>query len=73
MGLTESQSKFVELTLKLDLKTREYKKLCEELEVLKKSVKNPNDKQFAMLLARFEENKKELENINAQLSKLKAN
>ena len=73
MGLTESQSKFVELTLKLDLRTREYKKLCEELEVLKKSVKNPNDKQFAMLLARFEENKKELENINAQLSKLKAN
>ena len=73
MGLTESQSKFIELTLKLDLRTREYKKLCEELEVLKKSVKNPNDKQFAMLLARFEENKKELENINAQLSKLKAN
>ncbi|MBO7508369.1 MAG: hypothetical protein J6T39_01845 [Clostridia bacterium] len=73
MGLTESQSKFVELMLKLDLRTREYKKLCEELEVLKKSVKNPNDKQFAMLLARFEENKKELENINAQLSKLKAN
>ena len=41
-----SQTKLVGLTMELDLRTREYKKLCEKLDNLKADGINPNDESF---------------------------
>lgn len=70
MELNQNQTKFVELTMKLDLKTREYQKLCEEFDRIKKITDNPNDEQFAILLAQFEQNNQEIEAINKEFTKL---
>ena len=37
------QTKLVGLTMELELKTREYKKLCKKLEILEQSNVAPND------------------------------
>lgn len=70
MNMTKEQTKLVELTMKLDLKTQEYDKLCLELESLEKQNLNPNDEKYAILKQKFEKNLKEIENINKELKKL---
>ncbi len=65
-----SQTKLVGLTMELDLKTREYKKLCDKLEQLKKSGINPNDEKLLVLNGLFQKNYNEIVEINRQIKEL---
>lgn len=66
-----SQTKLVGLTMELDLKTREYKKLCGKLEKLKQSDINPNDEKLLELKQLFQKNYDEIVEINRQIKEIK--
>lgn len=66
-----SQTKLVGLTMELDLKTREYKKLCDKLEQLKQSDINPSDEKLLELKQLFQKNYDEIVEINRQIKELK--
>lgn len=66
-----SQTKLVGLTMELDLKTREYKKLCDKLEKLKQGNINPNDDKLLELRQLFQKNHDEIVEINRQIKELK--
>lgn len=66
-----SQTKLVGLTMELDLKTREYKKLCDKLEQLKQGNINPNDESLLELKRLFQEKHDEILEINRQIKELK--
>jgi hypothetical protein len=66
-----SQTKLVGQTMELDLKTREYKKLCDKLEQLKQSDINPNDEKLLELKQLFQKNHDEIVEINRQINELK--
>lgn len=65
------QTKLVGLAMELELKTREYKKLCDELENLKENNINPNDEQLLKLKQLFQKNHKEIVEINQQIKNIK--
>jgi len=65
-----NQTKLVGLTMELDLKTQEYKKLCAELEELKQSGIEPNDPRLLPLLQAFQTNNQEIIAIKKQLQEL---
>lgn len=71
MKMTIEQTKLVGLTMELDLRVREYKKLCEEFEEVKKSGVDPNDESLLPLLEKFKKNQEEIVEINRQLESLK--
>ena len=66
-----NQTKLVGLTMELDLKAREYKKLCDKLEQLKQSDINPNDEKLLELKQLFQKNYDEIVEINRQIKELK--
>ena len=66
-----NQTKLVGLTMELDLKTKEYKKLCDKLEQIKQSKINPNDERLLKFKQLFQENHDEIVEINKQIRKLK--
>jgi len=68
-----SQTKLVGLTMELDLKAREYKKLCDKLEKLKQGNINPNDEKLLKLKQLFQENHDEIVKINKKIEELKGN
>lgn len=70
MKLNLIQTKFVGLTMKLDLKAREYKTLCDKLERYKKENINENDKKLYDLLEEFQKNHEEIAEIKKQLKEL---
>lgn len=70
MKMTLEQTKLVGLTMELELKTREYKKLCEKLDNLKQRGIDPNAKELIALREEFIKNNKEIIEINEQLKKL---
>lgn len=65
-----SQAKFIELTMKLDLKAREYKKLNEKFEQCKSSDENDNEEKLYNLLEEFKANNKEVITIRNELNNL---
>lgn len=71
MKLTENQAKLVNLTMELDLKAREYKKLCKELDKLKEANIDPNSPTLIPLRDKFAQNLKEIQEINRKLKELK--
>lgn len=71
MEINKQQAKLVELTMKIDLKVREYSTLCKELETLKSQNLDPNSKEYQDLLVKFEDNSKQLETLQTELKKLK--
>ena len=71
MMMTLSQTKLVGLTMKLDLKVRDYHMLCEKLEELKASHIDPNDTKLLPLKEKFEKNYHEIVDINRQIRELK--
>lgn len=71
MMMTLSQTKLVGLTMKLDLKVRDYHMLCEKLEELKASHIDPNDTKLLPLKEKFEKNYHEIADINRQIRELK--
>lgn len=68
--MIQEKDKIIFLTMKLDLKTREYNKLCEKLESLKKQDK-ANDEELLDLRDKFQNNHDEIVEINKQLKELK--
>lgn len=68
--MMSAQNRITFLTMKLDLKTREYKKLCIELEEVKKKEKISEEELF-ILKDKFQKNHDEIVEINKELKKLK--
>ena len=65
-----SQTKLVGLTMELDLKAREYKKLCNKLDDLKENKIEPNDERFLVLKELFQKNHDDIVKINSQIKEL---
>lgn len=70
MKLDLAQTKLVGLTMKLDLKAREYRILCNKLEEYKKAQIDENDEKLYQLLGRFQKNNDEIVEIKRQLSEI---
>ena len=66
-----SQTKLVGLTMELDLKTREYKNLCDKLEELKESKIDPNDERLLTVKDLFQKNHNDIVEINKQIKEIK--
>ncbi len=66
-----SQTKLIGLTMELDLKAREYKKLCDELDRLKEKIIDPNDKRLLEVKEMFQQNHDDIVKINAQIKEIK--
>ena len=66
-----SQTKLVGLTMELDLKTREYKKLCDQLDQLKENKIDPNDERLFVVKELFQKNHDDIVKINTQIKELK--
>lgn len=66
-----SQTKLVGLTMELELKAKEYKKLCDKLESLKKDNINPNDEKLLELKQLFLKNHSEIVEINKRIQNIK--
>ena len=66
-----NQTKLVGLTMELDLKTKEYKKLCDKLEQIKQCKINPNDERLLQFKQLFQKNHDEIVEINKEIRKLK--
>ena len=66
-----SQTKLVGLTMELDLKTREYKKLCDKLDELKERKIDPNDERLLAVKGLFKKNHDDIVEINKQIKKIK--
>lgn len=73
MKMSLEQTQLVGLTMKMELKAKEYKRLCEELEELKRAGVDPNSPELEHLLEEFMQNNKEIAEINEQLRKLQKN
>ena len=71
MKMSVNQTKFIGLTMELELKTREYKMLCEKLEQLKKDGIKNNDERLVTLKEEFLKNNEEIKRINLELKNLK--
>ena len=66
-----SQTKLVGLTMELDLKTREYKKLCSKLDELKEKKIDPNDERLLVVKEWFQKNHDDIVEINRQIKEIK--
>ena len=66
-----SQTKLVGLTMELDLKTREYKKLCDKLDELKEKRIDPNDERLLVVKELFQKNHDDIVKINRQIKEVK--
>lgn len=66
-----SQTKLVGLTMELDLKTREYKKLCDKLDELKEKRIDPNDERLLVVKKLFQKNHDDIVEINRQIKEIK--
>ena len=66
-----SQTKLVGLTMELDLKTREYKKLCNKLDKLKENKIDPNDERLLVVKELFQKNHDDIVEINRQIKEVK--
>ena len=66
-----SQTKLVGLTMELDFKAREYKKICDELDRLKEKIIDPNDKRLLEVKEMFQQNHDDIVKINAQIKEIK--
>ena len=66
-----SQTKLVGLTMELELKTREYKNLCDKLDKLKEKKIEPNDERLIIVKELFQKNNDEITKINMQIKELK--
>ena len=70
MKMNLKQTKLVGLTMELELKTRDYKMLCEKLEQLKKDNIDANDSRLVTLRDEFFKNHNEIVEINRQIKEI---
>ncbi len=71
MKLTPHQTKFLQLTTELDIKTRDYKTLCDRLDELKLQNLDANCKEYQELYTLFLKNYDEIVEINKKLKLFK--
>ena len=64
------QTKLVGLAMELELRTQEYKKLCEELDKLKDNKIDPNDEKLLAIKELFQRNNEEISRINNEMKEL---
>lgn len=65
------QTKFADLTIELDLKKREYEKLCDKLDELKARKIDPNDDRLLAVKELFQKNHDDIVKINKQIREIK--
>ena len=70
MKLTSKQEKVIALTMELDLMAKEYKILCDRLEIVKNDGKLHSTEYLLELKDKFLQNQKEIKRINEELKKL---
>ena len=70
MKLDIEETKLVGLTMKLDLKAKEYTMLCNKIEKYENENLDENDEKFHELLIQFQKNNDEIEEIKKQLMEL---
>lgn len=70
MKMTLEQTQIVGLTMQLDLKAREYEKLCKKIDKLKEKNIDPNDPQYEELLNDLIKNNQEIREITNKLKEL---
>ena len=68
-----NQVKLAGLAMELDLKTREYRMLCDKLEELKKYNIDPNDERLLKVRDLFQKNHDEIVEINNKIKELSKN
>ena len=68
--MTLTQTKLTGLTMKLNLKAKEFNILCNKLEEIKTKDIDPNDKRLLEVKEMFEQNYNEIVEINEQIRKL---
>ncbi len=73
MRINLNQTKLIGLTMELDLKAREYKKLCKKLEKLKENNIDDNSSELLELKNLFQTNHDEIVELKKQLKNLKEN
>lgn len=73
MRINLNQTKLIGLTMELDLKAREYKKLCNRLEKLKEDNIDGNSSELLELRDLFQINHDKIVEIKKQLKDLKEN
>ena len=66
-----NQTKLVGLTMELDLKAREYKRLCDKLDELKEKKIDANDERLLEVKKLFQKNYDDIVKINKQLRELR--
>ncbi len=71
MNLNITQTKLVGLTMELELKAKEYKMLCKQLEKIKNKNINPNDENLLVVKEMFQKNYEEVVEINRKIKELK--
>lgn len=64
------QTKLIGLTMELDLKAREYNKLCSNLDKLKENNIDPNDERLLKVKDLFLKNHDDIVKINNQIKEL---
>lgn len=72
MKMNIKQTKLIGLTMELELKAIEYKKLCKKLEKLKENNINVNSPMLVELKESFQKNHDEIVEINRQIKELKS-
>lgn len=73
MRINLNQTKLIGLTMELDLKAREYKKLCNRFEKLKENNIDDNSSELLELKNLFQTNHDEIVELKKQLKNLKEN
>lgn len=73
MKMTLKQTELVGLTMQLELKTKEYKILCDKLEQFKEQGIDPNSEELIVLRQDFIKNNKEITEIKNRLKRLQEN
>lgn len=73
MRINLNQTKLIGLTMELDLKAREYKKLCKKIEKLKENNIDDNSSELLDLKNLFQTNHDEIVELKKQLKNLKEN
>ena len=67
------QTRLIGLTLELEIRVKEYKDLCDELDKIKEVGTSPNDPRLLLLKAKLLSNQQDISNISKHLRDLNNN
>lgn len=70
MKLSSLEDSFLKLTMLLELRVKEYQKLCQCFETFEKEGVEEDSEQFKLLLKKFIKNQQQISSLKQKLSKL---